>query len=445
MMNRDFIDTYNLIPEDSRILCAVSGGVDSMVLLHFLWSNREQWKIEVCAAHFDHQLRGLESARDRTFVRDWCRDQEIELKIGFGEVKQYAENHHFGTEEAARELRYTFLENARQELKCDWIVTAHNAEDQLETQLLNLCRGTGLRGLCGIPPKRERVLRPLLGTSRREILRYAEENQVPFVEDHTNGEDDFSRNRIRHHVLPILQGINSSAVANAGLCSELLREDEDYLQQKAREELEKSIHEDGSLKMEGLRILHPAIAGRVLRQWMDEPLDRRSVQRILYHASTTERRILEIPGCRLILDQGRLYQSAEEDFMPEDRELREGINVLPDRQCSILVEPVEIKEQIHSSFSIFYLKYDNINGTLSCTARRDGDRLRLRSRQCTKKLKSLFEESGLTKQQRQRVIVIRDERQVLAVEGFGVSEWAEARPGDRAWKISICRDHEERE
>ena len=97
-------------------------------------------------------------------------------------------------------------------------------------------------------------------------------------------------------------------------------------------------------------------------------------------------------------------------------------------------------EEIHSSFSIFYLKYDNINGKLICSSRKDGDRLRLKARQCTKKLKALFEEAGMTQFQREQVIVIRDEKQVLAVEGFGVSEWAEAHPGDRALKITIRRN-----
>lgn len=428
------------IPSGVSIVCAVSGGVDSMVLLHCLWEHRDEWGIRVCAAHFDHQLRGLESARDRTFVRDWCQEREIPLKIGFGEVRQKAKADHMGTEEAAREMRYAFLEQARKDLKCDWIVTAHNADDQLETQLLNLCRGSGLHGLCGIPPQRGVILRPMLDVTRSEILDYASEHGIPYVEDHTNEEDDFARNRIRHHVLPVLKGINSSAVENAGNCARLLRSDDDYLESQAGELLARITDTGGALQLNRLEGVHEALAGRVLRQWIGSPLDYRSVSRILEHTGTTERRILEVPGFQLILEQGKLYRKTCEAANHPDVPLAEGITELPSRDCMITVETMTMPEEIHSSFSIFYLKYDNINGKLICSSRKDGDRLRLKARQCTKKLKALFEEAGMTQFQREQVIVIRDEKQVLAVEGFGVSEWAEAHPGDRALKITIHRN-----
>lgn len=446
MIHRDFIENYDLIPAGSRMLCAVSGGADSMALLHYLWSHAEEWNITVCAAHYDHQLRGLESARDRTFVRDWCAEHDIPLKIGFGEVRRHAEEEHMGTEEAAREMRYTFLEQARQELECDWIATAHNAEDQLETQILNLCRGSGLRGLCGIPPRRGNILRPLLETTRSEILAYDQEHEVPFVEDHTNAEDEYARNRIRHHVLPVLQGINSSAAENAGACARLLRTDEEYLDSVAAEKLKEVILSDGALSLESLTGLHEAIASRVIRQWTGTAVDYKSIRKILSQRETTEYRILEIPGQRFALDHGKLYPMEEEDFVIPDRELKVGeATEIPETGCTVTCEEVDCVSDVHNSFSTFYLKYENIEGRISCTSRREGDRLRLRNRQCTKKLKALFDEKDMTRRQRDAVLVIRDEKQVLAVDGFGVSEWAEARPGDRAVKITIAKKEMEQE
>ena len=149
-----------------------------MCLLHWLWTCREELGVAVCAAHYDHQLRGLESARDRTFVRDWCAENGIPLEIGFGEVRGYAEKNGLGLEEAARETRYAFFASAADKLGCDRIATAHNADDNAETVLLNLTRGAGGAGLAGIPPVRGRLVRPLLGTTRDDILRYLEENHV---------------------------------------------------------------------------------------------------------------------------------------------------------------------------------------------------------------------------------------------------------------------------
>ena len=440
MMSNHVEEIRNRIPSGSSILCAVSGGVDSMVLLHCLWNHRKEWGVRVCAAHFDHQLRGLESARDRTFVRDWCQERNIPLKIGFGEVRQKAKEDHLGMEEAAREMRYSFLEQAREELECDWIATAHNADDQLETQILNLCRGSGLHGLCGIPPQRGVILRPLLEITRSEILDYAQEHEIIFMEDHTNEEDDFARNRIRHHVLPVLKGINSSAVENAGNCARLLRSDDDYLESQAGELLASITDADGALQLNRLEGVHEALSGRVLRQWIRGPLDYSSVRRILEHTGTTERRVLEVPGAQLTLEQGKLYRRTFETAVYPEIYLENGKTEIPQRHCTITVETLTMPEEIHSSFSIFYLKYDNINGKVRCSSRQDGDRLRLKARQCTKKLKVLFEEAGMTRSQRDQAIVIRDEKQLLAVEGFGVSEWAEAHSGDQALKITICRD-----
>ena len=446
MIHRDFIETYDLIPAGSRVLCAVSGGADSMALLHYLWSHGEEWNITVCAAHYDHQLRGLESARDRTFVKDWCASHDIPLKIGFGEVRRHASEEHMGTEEAARELRYAFLEQARQELDCDWIMTAHNAEDQLETQILNLCRGAGLHGLCGIPPRRGKILRPLLQTTRSEILSYNEEHEVPFVEDHTNAEDEYARNRIRHHVLPVLQGINSAAAENAGTGAQLLRADEEYLEEAAAKVLKECLLPDGALSLKAVDGVHEAVAGRVIRQWTGTAVDHKSIRKILDQRRTTEYRILEIPGQRFALDHGALYPIQDEDIVIPDRELKPGQTTeVPEIGCAVRCEETDRVPEIHNSFSIFYLKYENIEGRIRCTSRREGDRLRLRNRQCTKKLKALFDEKDMTRRQRDAVLVIRDEKQVLAVDGFGVSEWAEARPGDRAVKITIVKNEMEQE
>lgn len=206
------------------VLAAVSGGLDSMCLLHFLttWGQG----ISVTAAHFNHRLRGAESDRDEAFVRDWCGAHDVPFVSGRGDVRALAAENGLSLEEAAREARYAFLREQKARLHCQWILTAHHADDSAETILLNLLRGTGLRGLCGIPQYRDDLFRPFLQVSRETLAAYAAENRIPYVEDSTNALDDAARNVLRHQVLPVLKALNPRTVENMTRTAQLLRDDE---------------------------------------------------------------------------------------------------------------------------------------------------------------------------------------------------------------------------
>ena len=211
------------------VLAAVSGGLDSMCLLHLLsiWG-REQ-NLAVTAAHFNHQLRET-AARDEEFVRNWCAEHDVPFVSGCGDVRKAAAEQGLTIEEAARELRYAFLAEQKKSLGCTWVLTAHHADDNAETMLLNLLRGTGLRGLSGIPDSRDSIVRPFLQVTREELAAYAEKHHIPHVEDETNELDDAARNVLRHHVLPVLRQLNPKAVENMSRTARLLAEDERTLE-----------------------------------------------------------------------------------------------------------------------------------------------------------------------------------------------------------------------
>ena len=187
------------------MLCAVSGGVDSMYLLHRMAELGAQRGFAVGCAHFNHGLRGAESDRDEAFVRAQCEKLGVPFYAGRGDV---ASVRGMGTEAAARELRYAFLTHCADEHGYDWIATAHTADDNAETLLLNLARGCGLRGLTGIPPQRGKLLRPMLDTTRAQAEAYLTARAIPHVEDSTNAADTYARNRVRHHAVPALESVN---------------------------------------------------------------------------------------------------------------------------------------------------------------------------------------------------------------------------------------------
>lgn len=212
-----YAEELNLLPRKGLILCALSGGGDSVALLHFLKS----YGFAVMAAHFDHGIRP-NSAEDAAFCRRFCAELGVECRVGTGRIGERPGN----LEANAREARYEFLHAVAAETGAAVIATAHTANDNLETVLLHLCRGCGLNGLGGIQPRRGNIVRPMLQTTRRGVEKYLEENGLEFVTDQTNLDDHYARNRIRHRVIPVLESINPKVVERAAEMTRLLREDE---------------------------------------------------------------------------------------------------------------------------------------------------------------------------------------------------------------------------
>jgi tRNA(Ile)-lysidine synthase len=202
---RAFAEKHDMLPKGGTILAAVSGGADSMCLLHVLINLSARYDLRIEAAHFNHMLRGDESDRDERFVLGECEKLGVPCHVGRGDVSAYARESGMGTEEAGRKLRYDFFYETAKKIGASRIATAHNGDDNCETVIMNMLRGTGLTGLCGIPPVRGIVIRPLLTVTRSGIEEYLRENNIPHVEDSTNRSDDYTRNRIRHRVIPALR------------------------------------------------------------------------------------------------------------------------------------------------------------------------------------------------------------------------------------------------
>ena len=205
-----FIKSEGLFSPDSRIIVAVSGGADSVMLLRVLVSAG----FDCVAAHCNFHLRGDESDRDQSFVESLCAELSVPLEIVHFQTEEYAAQHKLSIEMAARELRYGWFEQIRVKHGADVIAVAHHADDVVETFLMNIVRGTGIHGLTGIKPMAGRIVRPLLGIYRSEIEEYMRLNSFAYVTDSTNLQQDYLRNKFRLSVIPLLQSVNPAAKAN---------------------------------------------------------------------------------------------------------------------------------------------------------------------------------------------------------------------------------------
>lgn len=419
----------DLIPKEGLLLAAVSGGRDSMYLLHRLL---ELFPDRVACAHFDHRLRGTESDRDRRFVEKHCAALRIPCRIGSGNVAAFAAERGLSTEEAAREMRYAFLQDAAGNLGAKCILTAHTAEDNAETLLLNLARGTGLRGLCGIPPVRGNILRPLLEVTRQEIDTYINNNAIPFVEDSTNAEDAYARNRLRHSALPALESVNPAFAENICRTVRLLREDEACLNALAEDYLRS--HPVPTVS--SLLALPGPVRARVLRLFIGGDLSAVHVEAVEALLRGKPLGELSLPGHTLRRERDTLLLDQPEITPFPAFSLAPGESfVLPGGKWRFKCELTENNGKNSKDIHKLFFNYENICGKITVRPRREGDAFRPADRGCTKTLKNLFSEAKLTRAQRAQVPVVCDEAGVLGVFGFGVDRRCAPVPGCRILKI----------
>ena len=253
------IEKYNMLKNVSAVILGVSGGADSMALLRFFESYSEKRKLNIFVAHVNHCLRGEESDRDENFVREYCKKNDINLEILRINVNKIAKESKKGVEECARKLRYDFFNelSARYDGK---IATAHTLSDSVETMLINLARGTGAAGLCGISAKRDNIIRPLITLKRAETQRYCEENEIFYVTDSTNLNREYTRNKVRLDVVPLLKQLNPEFESVAERTMFFLKSDNEYLNNIAKKFLiesciSKGVYDLTSVKCEPLPIL----------------------------------------------------------------------------------------------------------------------------------------------------------------------------------------------
>ena len=427
---------FDLIPSGAGVLCALSGGADSMYLLCRLLEGAGKYGWVVQAAHLNHGLRPT-AQRDEDFVRDWCRGKGVPLTVGHADVEGFARREGLSVEEAGRVLRYAFLEETARQEGLSLIATGHHAGDNAETVLMNLIRGCGLNGLTGIPERRGDIVRPLLEVSRAEIEAYLKRYNAPHVEDETNTDLSYTRNRVRHQLLPLLEELNPQAAAHIAAAARRLREDEEELGRQA-----------ARLAGQGLDIPEgAAIPARVLNE-APRPLARRSCAALLDQAGLGGEAVhqdailalaggddptarLDVPGGSVRRQYDLLvFSAASEPEPPPPVELAEGETRWG--RWRILCAPAVCPEKAYVSPWEFYLKpYPYL-----IRPRREGDQITLGSRP-RKTVKRLMIEGRVPAAKRNGVPVLAQGDWVAAVGGFGPGRECLAEPGEPAVHIIL--------
>lgn len=416
------ISEYKMLESGEKVLVGLSGGADSVALLIAL----SELGYDVSACHINHQLRGEESDWDEAFCRELCERLKIILFVEKVDVISFCKEKKLGIEEGARELRYQAFRKCSRGAK---IATAHTLSDSLETTLINLARGTALKGLCGIPPVREDIIRPLINSTRQDVEDFLREKNQNYVTDSTNLTDEYTRNKIRLDIIPKLKEINPAIYKSYARTISAISCDEDFLEKTAQNFLEEVSCGDDGYSCEKLRNADRAVSTRCIALMLKSR-----------QLECSNRKICEIfeivfSGGKINLS-GDVYAVAEKGMLIFEtlKQKKKPVfceELFPEREYIFLnkslkasewdIDTFNINKNINKKFANLLLDCDKIQGKAVVRNRRDGDRIKFFGKPHTTSVKKLFNKE-VPSEMRDDILFIADEAGVVFIEGFGVSE-----------------------
>jgi len=421
------------LPPTSPILLGFSGGADSTALLHMLCAYGKEAGAPIFAAHVHHGIRGEEADRDEEFCRSVADGMGVRLFVLHADVPALAEKNGESVETTARRVRYAFFDELMETHEIPLLVTAHNANDNLETMLFHLIRGSGLGGLCGIPVSRlcenGSLVRPILGMTRADILQYCQVHGLSFVTDSTNTDTDYTRNRIRSQIIPPLTEINTAAVAHAAQLADNLRADHLCLESMADLFLEE-MRDGYGLETEKINGSPDAITTRALRRMYRECSGGRSLEHshVLALQRLSEQSIphssVTLPeGIEAVIENGWLrFQKKEVLPLTEDffLPLSEGKNRISQIPCEIVMGTSQNSKNIYKNSIQLFIDSAKINGMLFARNRMAGDRILMGGMH--KSVKKLLGEKKIPLALRRRLPVLCDNDGIVAIPLVGVRD-----------------------
>lgn len=422
------VKKYNMISPGDKIGVGVSGGADSVSLLHFLVKNREILGIEsITAVHINHSIRGEEANRDMLFTNSVCEKLGVDCKSVTVDVPKEAERTGESIETCARHLRYEVFES----FGFDKFATAHNLNDRMETFFFNLSRGASSSGLLSIPYVRGIYIRPFLDVTRVEIEEYLTENGLTYITDSTNNCDDYTRNKIRHFIIPQMFELNPSFQKAFLKCENSLEAEDAYLKENAEKLLQECRNGD-AFYSERIKNAPEALRFRVISEILKE----QGVKNISREHIELVDRIISVGGSASVCgntvkcERGVLF-FGETENIPDFEVFADDFTDLVKTPCGdFKISKFAKKDLQNVNKHIFnnLIDCDKIRGQLKVRSRIPGDCIRLYKRGITKTLKQLFNEKKIPVSKRPKIAILADDEGIVWLEGFGVSERCSVSP-----------------
>lgn len=405
------VKKYNMLRQGDTIVAGVSGGADSMLLLSYLLSVKDDYSLNIIVANVEHGIRGEESISDSAFVRDFCKKNNVRFEQLSIKALEQSKEQGLSVEEYSRNARYDFFRS----FNADKIATAHSLSDNVETVLFRLSRGTSIKGCCGIPAVRGNIIRPLIDCTSTEIRDYCREKGIDYVVDSTNSDNEYSRNYIRNEIIPSFKRLNPSFEQTVGRFIDSATQDEQCISDLADECFDESF-KNNTLLIKNLKKYPLSIIKRAIVKYIS-----------LYDVGLDD---LHLNGIAALLDKsGKLQIKGNLFVISNKKVLRVALfekNV--DFGVAKVKEKLLSRDEFLNNYELikkqfdFYCDYDKIIGSISIREREPGDEISPAGRDCKKSLKKLFNEYQIPVEDRGAIPIVSDDKGIIGIYGYCCDE-----------------------
>ncbi|MDB8793937.1 tRNA lysidine(34) synthetase TilS [Romboutsia sp. 1001216sp1] len=433
------INKYKLIENGDKIVLGLSGGPDSVCLLHILYRLKEKLDIEVYAAHLNHQIRGIEAQKDALYITQLCENLGVTSFVKSIDVPKYCKENGLSVEEGARKLRYEMFEEIKQKTKSNKIAIGHNLNDQAETILMRIMRGTGLQGLRGIEYIRDNnIIRPILDIDRKDIEAYCEEYELNPRIDHTNLETIYTRNKIRLELIPYMKdNFNPNVIESIVRMSNSLKTDSDYIQEESEIKFKEvsNLQEDAcEIDIQKYSELHDAIKVRVLRKGIKHILgdtnfvDQKHIEDIMQLEDNKKiDKMITLPRGIFAYRRKNTILLINKEIVNETIEFCYNLpsnGFIKVKELNLVLETQTMNIDRYKSMKLDKkskgFDFDKVKGGIVVRSRKEGDKIKLSAG--SKKIKDLFIDLKIPREERCNVPIIVDEQGILCVGDYKNSE-----------------------